>query len=352
MKDKVFVGLSGGVDSAVSAALLIDQGYDVTGVFMKNWSGLDYGVDDDCPWEVDQNDSMEVCEQLKIPCKVYNFEREYREFVVEDFFKEYEAGRTPNPDVLCNKYIKFDKFLEKALNDGADYIATGHYSKVSDGKLFKAADQQKDQTYFLNQLTSDQLKKTLFPLAEYTKDRVREIALDKNLPVAKKKDSQGICFIGKIDVKEFLSSRLTDNEGSIVDIDTKQVVGKHSGLWKYTLGQRRGIQIGGTPKPYFVAKKDIESNILYVAMGKKNNALWKTRLRISKMHFIRDADLSHPKTASIRYRSEDSQVRVSNSEDSFFVEFLEPQWAPSEGQSLVLFEGEECIGGGVIDYVF
>ncbi|HVX92635.1 MAG TPA: tRNA 2-thiouridine(34) synthase MnmA, partial [Candidatus Dojkabacteria bacterium] len=258
MKKKVFVGLSGGVDSAVCALLLKNQGYEVTGVFLKNWSGDDYGVADQCPWEEDLASARGVAEFLNMPLKVYNFEKEYRDLVVKDFFYQYSIGNTPNPDVLCNKFIKFDQFLKKALSEGADYIATGHYAKTENGRLYKAKDSNKDQTYFLYQLNEDQLSHSLFPLADLTKPEVREIAKENNLPNAVRKDSQGICFIGKIDIVDFLKNELKEKKGDIVDIDTKEIVGEHIGVWFYTIGQRKGIKVGGLDEPYYVCSKDVQ----------------------------------------------------------------------------------------------
>jgi tRNA-uridine 2-sulfurtransferase len=349
MKKKVFVGMSGGVDSAVSAKLLQDQGYEVTGVFMKNWSSEDYGIDDECPWEKDLKDTVQICKTLGIQHKTYNFEKEYREYVLKNFFDEYKIGNTPNPDVLCNKYIKFDCFLKKALDEGADYIATGHYSKTKDGKLFKAKDTNKDQTYFLYQLTKAQLEKSIFPLGDLTKQEVRKLAKDFKIPVAEKKDSQGICFVGKIDVQDFLSRNLKEKTGDIVDVDTKKVVGKHNGIWFYTIGQRHGIKIGGLKNPYFVSSKDPQKNVLYVAQGKKNPELWKKNMVLEKLHlinpqhFIKNENL----TGMIRYRSTDTKVKINK----LTVEFEKEQWAPALGQSVVLFEKNECIGGGVISKI-
>ena len=261
----VFVAMSGGVDSSVSAALLKEQGYNVVGVFMKNWSGDNFGIQTDCPWEQDQKDVEKVCKLLGVPFITFNFEKEYRKQVVEYFFNEYKAGRTPNPDVMCNKEIKFGLFLEKALKKGTDLIATGHYARTekdNKGKfhLLKGIDNKKDQSYFLYNLTQDQLSKTLFPIGNFQKSKVRKLAMKFKLPNAKKKDSQGICFIGDINVQQLLRAKLKRKKGDIIDIDSREKVGKHDGAHYFTIGQREGIGIGGTKEPYFVVGKDVEKN--------------------------------------------------------------------------------------------
>ncbi len=226
MQKKVYVAISGGVDSAVSAKLLQEQGYKVTGVFMKNWSSQDYGIENSCPWEKDLEDTVKICEVLGIKHKSYNFEKEYRENVLSNFFEEYARGNTPNPDVLCNKHIKFDSFLKKSIEQGADYIATGHYSKTKNGKLFKAKDSNKDQTYFLHQLSKEQLEKSLFPLGDLTKNEVRKLAKKFKLPVAEKKDSQGLCFIGEINVREFIQSKLKEKKRRYCKLRYKKSCGR------------------------------------------------------------------------------------------------------------------------------
>jgi tRNA-specific 2-thiouridylase len=358
MKKKVFVGLSGGVDSAVTAALLVKQGFDVTGVFMKNWSGDEYGIADQCPWRRDLDDSIDVCKTLGIPHKTYNFEREYQNLVIDNFFSEYKAGRTPNPDVLCNKFIKFDLFMKKALSEGADYIATGHYSKIENGQLFKAKDTNKDQTYFLYQLTKAQLEKSIFPLADITKPEVRILAKEFNIPVSEKKDSQGICFVGKVNINKFLKEELPVVAGDFIDLDSKKVVGQHEGHWFYTIGQRKGIKIGGSALPYYVSGKDIENNIIYLVKGKENPALWKSEMIIDDFHLINsetkveDLKKLSNLTATVRYRTKDTPINiewilVNNClvAKTIFVDYI---WAPAIGQSLVLFDDKECIGGGVL----
>lgn len=350
MRNKVFVAISGGVDSAVSAKILQEKGYEVTGVFMKNWSDQNHGIGHECPWQKDLEDTVKICKTLGITHKTYNFEKEYRKHILENFFEEYKKGNTPNPDVLCNKYIKFDSFLKKALGQGADYIATGHYSKTENGRLFKAKDKNKDQTYFLHRLTKSQLKKSIFPLGNLTKEEVRELAQKYKLPVAKKKDSQGLCFIGKIDVQEFIKNTLKEKEGEIIDLDQNKVVGKHNGIWFYTIGQRHGIKIGGTKEPYFVAKKDTEKNVLYVVQGRNHPELYKKTLEVADLHLI------NPKykfkktnfTATIRYRSKDTPVKLEFENKKAILKFEIAQWAPALGQSLVFFNKNECLGGGFI----
>ena len=350
MRNKVFVAISGGVDSAVCAKILQEEGYDVTGVFMKNWSDEEYGIEHKCPWQEDLEDTIKICETLGIAHKTYNFEKEYREYILGNFFEEYKKGNTPNPDILCNKYIKFDSFLKKALEQGADYIATGHYSKTKNGRLFKAKDKNKDQTYFLHRLTKQQLEKSIFPLGDLTKKEVRKLAKKYQLPVAEKKDSQGLCFVGKINVQEFIKNTLKEKQGKIIDLEQNKVVGTHNGIWFYTIGQRHGIRIGGTKEPYFVAKKDTKKNILYVVEGRNHPELYKKTLEVEKLHLI------NPKykfkkinfTATIRYRSQDTPVKLEFKGEKAIFKFKKAQWAPALGQSLVFFDKNECLGGGFI----
>jgi len=350
----VYVGMSGGVDSSVSAALLKDAGYDVMGVYMKNWSGDDFGIQADCPWEQDVEGVKAVCEVLDIPFKSYNFEKEYREEVVNDFFAEYEAGRTPNPDILCNKEIKFKRFLERALEDGADFIATGHYAQHleehSEHKLVRGNDTNKDQTYFLHTFTQEQLKHVLFPIGHLPKSEVRKLADKYDLPNAKKKDSQGICFIGHIDVQEFLRTTIETQKGDIVDIETNEVVGTHDGTMFYTIGQRRGLGVGGAGLPYFVADKKKGENILYVAKGEDNPALFKSEVELEEMHWISGVQPELPLECEvqIRYRQKAVKATYSYKNKKHLVVFKDPVRAISPGQSAVLYNGDVCLGGGVI----
>lgn len=348
-KQKVFVALSGGVDSAVSAALLQKEGYEVTGVFMKNWSGDNFGIQADCPWEEDQASAESVAKHLGIPFRSFNFEKEYREKVVEYFFAEYRAGRTPNPDVMCNKEIKFHLFLQKALDEGADLIATGHYvrkEEASDAyKLLKGVDVNKDQSYFLYNITQEQLARSLFPVGAYIKPEIRKLAREFKLPNAERPDSQGICFIGEINVQEFLRANISVQSGDIVDADTDEVVGKHDGVWFYTIGQREGLGVGGQSVPYFVVDKDIAQNILYVGHGNDHPRMFRQLVDLENLHFIGEKHEGEL-TAAARYR-QTPQPGILDLAKKQFV-FDNPQRAITSGQSLVIYYQDECVGGGVI----
>ncbi|RID85238.1 tRNA 2-thiouridine(34) synthase MnmA [Peribacillus asahii] len=353
---RVVVGMSGGVDSSVAALLLKQQGYDVVGIFMKNWDDTDdNGV---CTATEDYNDVIAVCNQIGIPYYAVNFEKQYWEKVFTYFLEEYKAGRTPNPDVMCNKEIKFKAFLEHAVSLGADYLATGHYAQVAfrDGeyKMLRGIDDNKDQTYFLNQLTQEQLEKVMFPLGHIEKKEVREIAKQAGLATAAKKDSTGICFIGERNFKEFLSQYLPAQPGEMMTMDGK-VMGKHDGLMYYTIGQRHGLGIGGSGEPWFVAGKDLKRNILYVCQGFDNDLLYSTSLKAVKMSWV--ANQAPAKeftcTAKFRYRQTDSPVSVKVLETGDVeVVFAEPVRAITPGQAVVFYDGDVCLGGGTIDEVF
>jgi len=353
---KVFIGISGGVDSAVAAHLLIQQGYEVHGIFMKNWSGENLGLTDECPWKADQEASIAVCNHLGISHRTYNFEKEYHDMVITEFFDEYQRGNTPNPDILCNQFIKFDAFYNKAMSEGADFIATGHYVRGTNGKdigLFKAKDSNKDQTYFLSTVRKEKLEKALFPLGDIIKPEVRKIANKINLPNANRPDSQGICFIGKVEMSKFLELKIKHKNGDIIDLDTNKKVGTHTGVWFHTLGQRKGLKIGGAGKPYFVASKDIKQNILYVVKGRDHNALWKDTMTIDNLNLLANIDLEIPITASIRYRSKDTTINITSSKNSPIekIKFLKKQWAPAVGQYVAFFQEDRCIGGGRINEI-
>ncbi|WP_432403239.1 tRNA 2-thiouridine(34) synthase MnmA [Wukongibacter sp. M2B1] len=354
---RVVIGMSGGVDSSVAALLLKEQGYDVIGIFMKNWDEED--EDGVCTATEDYEDVRRVCDHIGIPYYTVNFVKEYWDRVFTYFLDEYKKGRTPNPDVLCNKEIKFKAFLDHALKADSDYLAMGHYAKVDfkDGeyRLLRGADPNKDQTYFLCALNQYQLSKAMFPIGHLPKKRVREIALEAGLETAKKKDSTGICFIGERDFDEFLDKYLPAKPGEIRSMDGK-VLGKHNGLMHYTKGQRKGLGIGGvgTGDPWFVAEKDIENNILYVVQGANNPNLFSKSLIASDVNWISDKKpIGYFKcTAKFRYRQPDRGVTVNiRSDNSCEVIFDEPNKAITEGQFVVFYDGELCLGGGVIDKI-
>ncbi|MFJ7974945.1 tRNA 2-thiouridine(34) synthase MnmA [Peribacillus sp. JNUCC 23] len=353
---RVVVGMSGGVDSSVAALLLKKQGYDVVGIFMKNWDDTDEnGV---CTATDDYNDVIAVCNQIGIPYYAVNFEKQYWDKVFTYFLEEYKAGRTPNPDVMCNKEIKFKAFLEHAVSLGADYLATGHYAQVAyrDGeyKMLRGIDENKDQTYFLNQLTQSQLEKVMFPLGHIDKKEVREIAKEAGLATATKKDSTGICFIGERNFKDFLSNYLPAQPGNMETLDGK-VMGKHEGLMYHTIGQRHGLGIGGSGEPWFAVGKDLKRNILYVGQGFENDVLYSDSLKAVNMSWVAQhapaAEFSC--TAKFRYRQTDSKVDVKVLENGDVeVIFAEPVRAITPGQAVVFYDGDVCLGGGTIDEVF
>ena len=357
MAERVIVGMSGGVDSSVAALLLKRQGFDVVGLYMLNWEEEDAGGH--CTAEEDYADVRRVCAKLDIPYYTVNFAKEYMERVFSHFLAEYKAGRTPNPDVLCNREIKFGPFLEEAKKLGANYIATGHYCKISHEKgvhrLLKAADKNKDQTYFLNQLTQPQLENVLFPLQDMQKPEVRKIALENGLATAEKKDSTGICFIGERNFRKFLSTYLPARKGKILDLSGREV-GEHMGLMYYTLGQRRGLDLGGVKGEeeggrWFVVRKDLEHNILYVSHGDES-PLYSGACEVSDFNWIPapPAEKEFVCAAKFRYRQPDQEVKVTVSGGGrLHIAFAEKQRAVTEGQYAVLYRGEECLGGGVIE---
>jgi tRNA-specific 2-thiouridylase len=353
---KVVVGLSGGVDSAVTAWLLKEQGHEVVGVFMKNWEADD--LEDDCPIEQDYRDVQAVAEVLGIEVQLVNFSRQYQERVFSYFLAEYQAGRTPNPDVLCNAEIKFKAFLDHALGLGAEHIATGHYARL-DGvapqrRLLKAVDANKDQSYFLYRLQQHQIAPAWFPLGDYTKPQVREMARQAKLPVAEKKDSTGICFIGERPFREFLQRFLPAKPGDIVALDGR-VVGRHQGLMYYTLGQRQGLGIGGVKgaiegQPWFVVGKDLAANRLRVVQDHDHPLLKSTRLHADDLSWVGQPPQPGQRlSAKTRYRQQDAACVVAAIDGQRLeLSFEEPQWAVTPGQSVVLYDGEVCLGGGVI----
>lgn len=360
MKDnkdiKVVVGISGGVDSSVAALLLKEQGYDVTGIFMKNWDDTDEnGV---CTADEDFSDAVKVCNQLDIPYYSINFEREYYDRVFTYFLDEYKKGRTPNPDIMCNKEIKFKAFLDFAMNLGADFIATGHYARIKkddDGNvlLLRGVDNNKDQTYFLSQLSQDQIKNVMFPVGELEKKEVRKLAKDNKLATANKKDSTGICFIGERDFNEFLSNYLPAKPGDMVTMD-KKVMGKHQGLMYHTIGQRRGLGIGGLGEPWFVCGKDLEKNQLIVCQGEDNENLFSDRLLASNFSttMARMPEKEFDCVAKFRYRQKDIPVHVRFLDEDHIEVTYEHVKAVTPGQACVLYDGEICIGSAIIDEVY
>jgi tRNA-uridine 2-sulfurtransferase len=392
---RVVVGLSGGVDSSVAAYLLQNQGYEVIGLFMKNWHDDSVTISNECPWLEDSNDALLVAEKLGIPFQTVDLSEQYKEKIVDYMFNEYEKGRTPNPDVLCNREIKFDVFMKIALSLGADFVATGHYCRKGEievnGKpmyqLLAGADGNKDQSYFLCQLSQEQLSKALFPIGELTKPEVRAIALEMELVTAEKKDSQGLCFIGKVRLPEFLQQKLRPKEGLIIEIDKNnpvfnskneittynledlisisqknnfipdmgKIVGKHQGAHYFTIGQRKGLNVGGTKEPLFIIATDVESNIIYVGLGSEHPGLFRKSLLVnqSEIHWIRE-DLKLQENqkmevmARIRYRQPLQKATLTQTEKGLFVTFDEVQSAITEGQFVAWYENDELLGSGVI----
>lgn len=392
---RVVVGLSGGVDSSVAAYLLQQQGYEVIGLFMKNWHDDSVTISNECPWLEDSNDALLVAEKLGIPFQTVDLSEQYKEKIVDYMFNEYEKGRTPNPDVLCNREIKFDVFMKIALSLGADYVATGHYCRKGeievDGKpvyqLLSGTDNNKDQSYFLCQLSQEQLSKALFPIGELTKPEVRKIAAEMELITAEKRDSQGLCFIGKVRLPEFLQQKLQPKEGLIVQIDKNdaiynqvtpgndseetvlefeaqnltytpkmgKVVGKHQGAHYFTNGQRKGLGVGGTTEPLFIIATDVETNTVYTGLGSEHPGLFKKALFVEKseVHWIRqDLALKTGEKmevmARIRYRQPLQKATLHQFENGMYVAFEEPQSAITEGQFVAWHINDELIGSGVI----
>jgi len=355
---KVVIGMSGGVDSSVAAIMLKKQGYEVIGLFMRNWDTSVNGdflgnpdLDDSiCPQEQDYNDALEVCKKIDIPLHRIDFVKEYWDYVFTYFLEELKKGRTPNPDIMCNKYIKFDMFVREAEKLGADYIATGHYARMKDGKLLRAVDLNKDQTYFLSQVSQKQLENVLFPIGDMEKPEVRKIADEYGLITASKKDSTGICFIGERNFTKFLENYLPNTPGKVIEIDTKEVIGEHIGLMYYTIGQRRGLNIGGSKERMFVVGKDLKENILYISYGN-------TDYLISDSCIIDTVNFNSDKrpidcTAKFRYRQPDNDVSLEYLDNGeILVKYPQGVKAVTPGQACVIYDGEECLGGGIIKEV-
>ena len=354
----VVIGMSGGVDSSVAAILLKKAGYNVIGLFMRNWDSTinnDYLGNPNlnnniCPQEQDYNDALEVCRKINIPLHRVDFVKEYWDFVFTYFLEELKKGRTPNPDVMCNKYIKFDLFVKEAKKLGADYIATGHYARLIDGKLAKAVDKNKDQSYFLAYVNKDIFKDVLFPLGEIEKPEVRKIAREYGLVTASKKDSTGICFIGESNFNLFLENYLPNIPGDIVNIDTGEILGKHIGLMYYTIGQRRGLNIGGTKDRTFVVKKDLDKNILYVAVGDDNKYLYSSTAIIEEFNYLTDKRPSKC-TCKFRYRQSDIDINVKYLDNNNLLLSYKGSKAVTPGQFCVLYDKDICLGGGIIKEV-
>jgi tRNA-specific 2-thiouridylase len=388
-KKRVIVGLSGGVDSSVAAHLLSQQDYEVIGLFMKNWHDESVTLSNECPWLEDSNDAMLVAEKLGIPFQTVDLSKEYKERIVDYMFDEYAAGRTPNPDILCNREIKFDVFLKIALSLGADYVATGHYCQkeettknngVGYHRLISGADGNKDQSYFLCQLTQDQLAKTLFPIGHLQKAEVREIARKSNLVTAEKKDSQGLCFIGKVSLPDFLQQQLQPKTGNIIEIPYEfykditssntltgqsqktlyqstdgKIVGTHQGAHFFTIGQRKGLAVGGTPEPLFVIDTNVDENIVYVGQGKDHPGLLRKALKVNTddVHWVRDdLKIASGETmkmmARIRYRQPLQKATLILQADGLYVRFDQPQSAITSGQFVAWYQDAELLGSGVI----
>jgi tRNA-specific 2-thiouridylase len=341
MAKKVYVGMSGGVDSSVTAALLKEQGYAVTGVYMKNWSQDLPGFT--CPWKEDYQDAKRVATQLGIDFKMYDFEKEYRSRVVDYMLDGYKAGITPNPDIMCNQEVKFKLFLETALADGADLIATGHYARIKDGQLLTGLDPNKDQSYFLYRVTSEALQKSLMPIGEYKKPEVRQLARKFGLATAEKKDSQGICFVGKVGIREFLEQFVETEPGDILDQNGVKI-GQHDGALFYTIGQRHGLDVGGG-LPYYVVGKDMDKNEVYVTTDLNDKHLWRRELQLTSLHFIDGKP--KPGNYQVRTRYRAPLVRGTLGSGGKLT-LHEDVRAVTPGQSAVLYDGDLCVGGGIV----
>jgi len=355
---KVVIGMSGGVDSSVAAYLLKKEGYEVIGLFMRNW---DASINNDimgnptinnniCPQEEDYNDAKAVCDELNIPLYRIDFVKEYWDYVFTYFLDELKKGRTPNPDIMCNKYIKFDLFIKEAKRLGADYIATGHYARKDGKYLLRGIDSNKDQTYFLSQLTEKQLENVLFPVGNLNKSEVRKIASELNLNTAAKKDSTGICFIGERNFKQFLANYLPNQPGKVIDIKTNKELGSHIGLMYYTIGQRRGLNIGGTDDKLFVVGKNLKENILYVSEGDDNEYLVSDSCIVEQVNF--NCELRPTScTAKFRYRQQDNDVNIEYLDNGEVLVRYNGVKAVTPGQACVFYVDKKCIGGGIIKEV-
>jgi len=343
MTQTVYVGMSGGVDSSVTAALLKEQGYRVVGVYMKNWSQDLPGMV--CPWQDDYQDAKRVAVQLGIDFKMYDFQTEYRQKVVDYMVGEYQSGRTPNPDIMCNQEVKFKLFLETALDDGADLIATGHYARVTSGELHTARNLEKDQTYFLYRVTASALEKSLMPIGDFaTKEEVRAVAKKRGLATAEKKDSQGICFVGKVGIRDFLEFELGPQQPGVILDQNGREVGHHDGAIFYTIGQRHGLHVGGG-LPYYVVGKDMTTNEVYVTTNLDDDQLWRDSLQLTDVHWINQPP-EPDKTYQVRtrYRAPLVDCRFNNGQ----LQLDEPVRAVTPGQSAVLYEGSRVVGGGIV----
>lgn len=342
------IALSGGIDSAVSAVLLMQQGYQVEAGFMKNWSSTRGLVRNECPWIDDRREALKVAAHLGIPMHTFDFEKEYADKVMEYFFKEYSEGRTPNPDVMCNKEIKFKLLYQKAIEMGFDYLATGHYAQIKKGKLIRSKDEFKDQTYFIYNIKTEQLDHILFPIGNYKKAEIRKLAQKLKLPNANRKESMGLCFVGKIRLDQFLNQKIKPKKGKVFDVSGK-LVGEHKGIAFYTVGQRQGLGIGGSG-PYYIVKKDLKTNTLVVSHDPKDLQLQTKEIQISGVNWIHRPDhFPHKCLARFRHQQELQNVEITIlGADLYHVKFAKTQTAVASGQSLVLYNDKECLGGGVI----